>query len=94
MRPSKCDTKLLGKASGGFLLFLFSSGALFLSRGSTLLIVSQLRDKEVTRCVDAGKCEREEVFQENEDDRPAWLWCLLLSITVPHMITFIREAII
>ena len=62
MRPSKCDTKLLGKASGGFLLFLFSSGALFLSRGSTLLIVSQLRDKEVTRCVDADKCRSEARF--------------------------------
>ena len=96
MVASKCkfDCACLGKVLGTGLLFILSSGTLFLSRSSTLLIVSQLRNKEVRRCADAGKCEREEVVEENEDARPAWLWCLLLVMTVPHMITFIRCAIL
>ena len=91
LRP-KC--KWLGKAFGSIGLFLLASGALFLSKSSTLLILSQLRrdNKEVTRCAD--KCEREELVEENEDARPAWFWCLLLVMTVPHMITFIRSAIL
>ena len=94
MLRSKCNIGKLGKALGSILLFLFASGSLFLSRSSTLLIVSQLRDKEVKRCAGAGKCEKEEVVEENEDARPAWFWCLLLVMTVPHMITFIRCAIL
>ena len=47
---AKEDPKgLLGKALGGFLLFVAFSAALFLSRSSTLLIVSQLRQSESVR---------------------------------------------
>ena len=99
LRKAKAKAKedpkgLLGKASGGFLLFVASSAALFLSRGSTLLIVSQLRQSESVTCAEATVCEREEVLDVREDSHPAWLWCLLLAITVPHMITLVRSSIL
>ena len=85
LRKAKAKAKedpkgLLGKASGGFLLFVASSAALFLSRGSTLLIVSQLRQSESVSCAETAVCEREEVLDVREDSHPAWLWCLLLAL--------------
>ena len=69
---------LCAKALGTICLFLFATGALLLSRGSTLLIVAQLQQKEHPRC-GAPKCDREEALFEDDDARPAWLWTLFFS---------------
>ena len=84
---------LCGKFLGTISLFLLATGALLLSRGSTLLIVAQLQQREQPRC-GAPNCEREEAVYQDDDARPAWLWTLLLILTIPHCITFIHSLIL
>ena len=84
---------LCAKALGTLCLFVLATGALLLSRGSTLLIVAQLREQGAPRC-GAPQCEREEVVYHDEEARPAWLWTLLLVLTIPHCITFIHSLIL
>ena len=85
--------ELFAKALGTVCLFLIATGALLLSRGSTLLIVAQLQQQGVPRC-GAPNCDREEVVYQDDDARPAWLWILLLILTIPHCITFIHSLIL
>ena len=82
----------LGKLAGTIGLFLLATAALVLSRGSTLLIVAQTQQRELTRC--GVSCEREEKVFEDEDARPAWLWTLLLALTIPHCVTLIHNLIL
>ena len=70
-------------------LFLTATAALFLSQVSTLLIVAQLQNTDKPPC-ELISCQREEAVLSSEDSRPAWLWTLLLALTVPHMVTFLR----
>ena len=84
---------LVGKALGTFTLFCAATGALVLSRGSTFLIVAQLHQSELPRC-GVPTCEREGVVYHDEDARPAWLWTLLLILTIPHFITLIHSLIL
>ena len=86
MRRRDLCAKIFGTVS----LFVVVTAALLLSRGSTLLIVAQLRQQEVPRCL----CDREEVLYEDDDARPAWLWTLLLIISIPHWITFFHSLIL
>ena len=53
-----CD--LLGKTLGSLLLCLFATAALVLSRGSTLLLVAQIHQKDLPHC-GTPVCDREEV---------------------------------
>ena len=84
---------LLWKVLLSVLLGLVTTGALILSRGSTLLLVAQLKQRDLPVC-GTPTCPREEVLFDNEDSRPAWLWSLLLVLTIPHIITFIRSLIL
>ena len=86
--------ELLWKVVGTICLFIVTTGALLLSQGSTLLIVAQLKQKELPRC-GAPDCARDETPTFMDDDaRPAWLWTLLLILTGPHFITFIHSLIL
>ena len=82
----------LGKLAGTIGHFLLATAALVLSRGSTLLIVAQTQQQDLTRC--GATCERAEKVYEDDDARPAWLWTLLLALTIPHCLMLINNLIL
>ncbi|XP_047000975.1 chitin synthase chs-2 isoform X1 [Schistocerca americana] len=75
------------------LTFIIVLGSGVIAKGTTLFMTSQLRkDKEILYCNrDLG---REKQFKATlpDEERVAWMWCIMIAYLVPEVGSFIRSA--
>lgn len=82
--------KLL-KAASILLVGSLCTLALVVSKGSTLFLVAQLNASTTASSCTSSSCAKFIDVVETEDPTTAWLWCLLLALLFPDLLTILKS---
>ena len=84
----------VGKLLAVLFLWTLTTCMLMISKGSTLLMVAQIRNNGTSnglkRCI-STPCERIKEEWKDEETSSAWMWILLIALIFPDIMSLIRS---
>ena len=81
------------------IVFFLTTTVLVISKGSTLFLVSQLHypsypQEQATCSQHNTSCEKYGYKEQVDDSTSAWLWCLLVALLFPDILTILKSGFI
>ena len=79
------------KAASVAVVSLLCTLALVVSKGTTLFLVTQLNATTTNSSNCPTSCDKFTQLVEREEPMAGWLWCLLLALVFPDMLTMVKS---